>query len=164
MIVARTASAAATVELGHALAELARPTDVILLSGDLGAGKTTFSQGFGLGLGIDEQITSPTFTLVRSYTGRLDLHHLDVYRLELAEVADLGLNEVVDDESVTLIEWGDTVVPLLGKDHLEIRIMLGDDDDERIFHVEANGTWAARTRALRSALAPWLDDAGSPSC
>jgi tRNA threonylcarbamoyladenosine biosynthesis protein TsaE len=164
MIVARTASAAATVELGHALAELARPTDVILLSGDLGAGKTTFSQGFGRGLGIDEQITSPTFTLVRSYTGRLDLHHLDVYRLDLAEVADLGLNEVVDDESVTLIEWGDVVVPLLGKDHLEIRITLGDADDERIFRVEANGTWAARTRALRSALAPWLDDAGSPAC
>jgi tRNA threonylcarbamoyladenosine biosynthesis protein TsaE len=163
MIVARTASAAATVELGHALAELARPTDVILLSGDLGAGKTTFSQGFGRGLGIDEQITSPTFTLVRSYTGRLDLHHLDVYRLDLAEVADLGLNEVVDDESVTLIEWGE-VVPLLGKDHLEIRITLGDADDERIFRVEANGTWAARTRALRSALAPWLDDAGSPAC
>jgi tRNA threonylcarbamoyladenosine biosynthesis protein TsaE len=164
MIVARTASATATVELGHALAELARPTDVILLSGDLGAGKTTFSQGFGLGLGIDEQITSPTFTLVRSYTGRLDLYHLDVYRLDLGEVADLGLNEVVDDESVTLIEWGDMVVPLLGKDHLEIRITLGDGDDDRIFQIEANGSWAARTRALRTALAPWLDDAGSATC
>jgi tRNA threonylcarbamoyladenosine biosynthesis protein TsaE len=164
MIVARTASATATVELGHALAELARPTDVILLSGDLGAGKTTFSQGFGLGLGIDEQITSPTFTLVRSYTGRLDLYHLDVYRLDLGEVADLGLNEVVDDESVTLIEWGDMVVPLLGKDHLEIRITLGDGDDDRIFQIEANGSWAARNRALRTALAPWLDDAGSATC
>lgn len=161
MIVARTASAAATAELGQALAELARPTDVILLSGDLGAGKTTFSQGFGRGLGIDEQITSPTFTLVRTYTGRLDLYHLDVYRLDLGEVADLGLNEVVDDESVTLIEWGDMVVPLLGNDHLEIRITLGEGDDDRVFSVEPNGSWAARTRALRSALAPWLDDAGA---
>jgi tRNA threonylcarbamoyladenosine biosynthesis protein TsaE len=163
MIVARTTSAAATVELGRALAELARPTDLILLSGDLGAGKTTFCQGFGRGLGIDEQITSPTFTLVRSYTGRLDLHHLDVYRLEPAEVHDLGLNEVIDDESVTLIEWGDRVGPMVGTDHLEIRISLGEGDDDRVFHVQPNGRWAVRTRALRSALAPWLVE-GATTC
>jgi tRNA threonylcarbamoyladenosine biosynthesis protein TsaE len=163
MIVARTRSAADTVELGHALAELARPTDVVLLSGDLGAGKTTFCQGFGRGLGIDEQITSPTFTLVREYTGRLDLYHLDVYRLEPGEVFDLGLNEVIDDDSVTLIEWGDRVAPILGNDHLEIRILLGEDDDEREFRLEPNGRWAVRTRALRTALAQWLDE-GSGGC
>src|ERR1700761_9393430 len=98
MIVAHTSSAAATLELGEALAELARPGDLILLSGDLGAGKTTFCQGFGRGLGVGEQITSPTFTLARAFGGRLDLHHLDVYLLEgPAEAADLGLNELLDE-------------------------------------------------------------------
>ena len=81
-LVARTASVLETRDLAAALAELARPSDLLVLVGDLGAGKTAFTQGFGRGLGIDEQITSPTFALVRSYTGRLDLYHLDVYRLE----------------------------------------------------------------------------------
>ena len=91
-VVATTSSASATADLAAALAELAQPGDLLLLAGDLGAGKTAFCQGFGRGLGVDEQITSPTFTLVQSYTGRLDLYHLDVYRLEqLDEVVDLGL-------------------------------------------------------------------------
>src|SRR4051794_32707450 len=84
-VVATTSSASSTADLGAALAELAQPFDLLLLTGDLGAGKTAFCQGFGRGLGIDAQITSPTFTLVRSYTGRLDLYHLDVYRLEQLE-------------------------------------------------------------------------------
>ena len=102
-LVARTASPDQTRALAAALAELARPSDLVVLVGDLGAGKTAFTQGFGLGLGVDEQITSPTFALVRSYTGRLDMYHLDVYRLEqVAEALDLGLSELLDDGSVTL--------------------------------------------------------------
>ncbi|MBU6217009.1 MAG: tRNA (adenosine(37)-N6)-threonylcarbamoyltransferase complex ATPase subunit type 1 TsaE, partial [Acidobacteria bacterium] len=90
---ARTESVDATRDLAAALAELARPGDLILLVGDLGAGKTAFCQGFGRGLGVDEQITSPTFALVQTYTGRLDLNHLDVYRLgQVNEALDLGLN------------------------------------------------------------------------
>jgi len=157
MIVAHTSSAADTLELGEALAELARPSDLILLSGDLGAGKTTFCQGFGKGLGVEDQITSPTFTLARTYTGRLDLHHLDVYRLESPEeVADLGLSEVLDEGAVTLIEWGDMIAPLVGADRLEIRIHLGEDDDDRVFEVEPAGLWAARDRVLRTALSRWM--------
>jgi len=122
-LVARTASALETRDLAAALAELARPSDLLVLVGDLGAGKTAFTQGFGRGLGIDEQITSPTFALVRSYTGRLDLYHLDVYRLEqVSEALDLGLSELLDDGSVTVIEWGDTIAPALPHDYLEVHL------------------------------------------
>lgn len=106
MIWARTTSVEETKELAAALAELARPGDLVLLAGDLGAGKTAFTQGFGAALGIDDLITSPTFTLVNTYEGRLELNHLDVYRLEaLAEVLDLGVPEMIDDGGVTIIEW-----------------------------------------------------------
>ncbi|MFN7970396.1 MAG: tRNA (adenosine(37)-N6)-threonylcarbamoyltransferase complex ATPase subunit type 1 TsaE [Acidimicrobiales bacterium] len=122
-LVARTASVLETRDLAAALAELARPSDLLVLVGDLGAGKTAFTQGFGRGLGIDEQITSPTFALVRSYTGRLDLYHLDVYRLEqVSEALDLGLSELLDDGSVTVIEWGDTIAPALPHDYLEVHL------------------------------------------
>lgn len=167
VIVVRTSSATATAQLAAAVAELARPTDVVLLSGDLGAGKTTFTQGFGRGLGVTEQITSPTFTLLRSYEGRLTLHHLDIYRLTLDEVPDLGLNEMLDGDAVILIEWGDTIAPLLGADRLEVRLRLpsGDfGDDDREIEIEPVGRWAARDRALRTAVAPWLVEEGEQPC
>ncbi len=161
VVVAATSSAAATADLAASVAELAQPSDLLLLTGDLGAGKTAFCQGFGRGLGIDEQITSPTFTLVRSYTGRLDLYHLDVYRLEqMEEVADLGLSELLDDGSVTVIEWGDVIAPLLPQDYLEIRLHIGEGDDDRVIELEPVGQrWSARMRALTSALAPWIQEA-----
>lgn len=161
MIRVQTTSSEDTRRLGAAVAELARPADLVLLSGDLGAGKTTFSQGFGAGLGIEEPITSPTFTIVRSYRGRLTLNHLDVYRLDQPEeIADLGLGELLDDDAVTVVEWGEHIAPLLGStDHLEVRIHLTDRDDGRQLTFEPVGTsWMARTRALRSALSSWLDE------
>lgn len=164
VIVVHTSSAEATAQLAAAIAELVRPTDLLLLSGDLGAGKTTFTQGFGRGLGVTEQITSPTFTLVRSYEGRLTLHHLDIYRLSIDEVIDLGLNEMLDGEAVTLIEWGDIVAPLLGADRLEVRLRLGEGDDDRVIELEAVGRWAARDRAVRAAVAPWHLDDGAQRC
>lgn len=164
MIVTRTASAADTAQLAAAVAEMVRPTDLLLLSGDLGAGKTTFTQGFGRGLGITEQITSPTFTLVRGYEGRLRLFHLDVYRLSAEEIPDLGLAEILDGDAVTLIEWGDRIVPLLGPDRLEVRIRLGDGDDDRVIEFETVGRWTARDRTLRAAVAPWSDGGDSQRC
>lgn len=129
-LVLRCDSVDDTKDLAAALAELARPSDLLVLVGDLGAGKTAFTQGFGRGLGIDEQITSPTFALVRSYTGRLDLYHLDVYRLEqVAEALDLGLSELLDDGSVTIIEWGDAIAPVLPHDYLEVHLRFPDDDE-----------------------------------
>jgi tRNA threonylcarbamoyladenosine biosynthesis protein TsaE len=161
-----TTSVDATRALAAALAELTQGGDLIVLAGDLGAGKTAFAQGFGLGLGIDDQITSPTFTLARQYEGRLRMHHLDVYRFDAtAEIHDVGLAELLDDDdAVTLIEWGDAILPALPPDLLEIRITLGEGDDDRELELRIVGDrWAARKRALATALANWVDDPGTES-
>lgn len=155
---ARTKSVDETRQLGAALAELTRAGDLLLLAGDLGAGKTAFTQGLGRGLGVDEPITSPTFTLAREYQGsRLRLHHLDAYRMEsMAEIFDVGLPELLDDEAVVVVEWGDAIAPGVPADFLEIRITLGDGDDDRVFEVRPVGpSWSARERAVSTVLAPW---------
>lgn len=162
---AQTASADQTRQLAAALSELARPGDLLLLIGDLGAGKTAFAQGFGHGLGIEGPITSPTFTLAREYRdGRLVLHHLDVYRLEhMEEVYDVGLPELLDEGAVTLIEWGDAVAPALPADYLEVALSFGGDDDERSVVVRVVGpSWAARARALGQVVAPWAGTGPQP--
>jgi tRNA threonylcarbamoyladenosine biosynthesis protein TsaE len=160
-ITAATTAVTQTRELAAAVAELARPGDLVLLVGDLGAGKTAFAQGFGAALGIHEAITSPTFTLARQYEGRLVLNHLDVYRLEqLEETLSLGLQELLDGQSVTLVEWGDMILPALPPDYLEVRLSYGDGDDDRIVELRpVGGRWSARSRALAATLAPWLTDA-----
>jgi len=147
-----------TQALASALAELVRPGDVILLAGELGAGKTAFTQGLGAALGVTEPITSPTFTLASHYVGRLELNHLDVYRLEqLAEVMDVGLPEMLDEGGVTVVEWGDAIVSALPADYLLIRMTYGDGLDDRSLDLELVGTrWSARNRALSLALAAWL--------
>lgn len=162
MIQLRTSSVDATRDVAGALAELVRGGDLLVLAGDLGAGKTAFTQGLGRALGVDEQITSPTFTLARQYEGtRLRLHHLDVYRFDAtAEVLDVGLAELLDDdEAVTVIEWGDAILPALPRNLLEVRFSLGEGDDDReIVLRPIGGSWAARQRALGAALAPWSVD------
>jgi tRNA threonylcarbamoyladenosine biosynthesis protein TsaE len=152
----RTSSVDATRALAAAVAPLVRQGDLVLLVGDLGAGKTAFTQGFAAALGVDEPITSPTFTLARSYQGKLQINHLDVYRLESAQEAeDLGLGELLE-AGVTLIEWGDTIVSALPADYLEIRFAYGADDDDRDIEVRFVGpSWSARQRALGSALEAW---------
>jgi tRNA threonylcarbamoyladenosine biosynthesis protein TsaE len=157
VIAATTKSADDTRELAAQLATLARPSDVVLLSGDLGSGKTTFAQGFGRGLGVAEPIVSPTFTLVRSYAGRLPLVHCDVYRLDhLQEVIDLDLPELLDEGGVALVEWGDVIASTLAPDFLEVRLEFGEGDDERHFALRAVGpSWAARLAPARAALGRW---------
>jgi tRNA threonylcarbamoyladenosine biosynthesis protein TsaE len=152
----RTTSAAATRELAAAVAALARPGDLVLLVGDLGAGKTAFTQGFAEALGVDEPITSPTFTLVRTYVGKHRLNHLDVFRLErTSEAEDLGLGELLED-GITLIEWGDTIAGALPADYLELRFVFGEADDERAIEPRIVGpSWAARHRALLEAMERW---------
>ena len=159
-LLATTSSVEETRRLAEAVAGLARAGDVIVLAGDLGAGKTAFVQGFGRGLGVAERITSPTFTLVHVYDdGRLPMHHLDVYRLDqLSEALDLGLPEMLDEEGVVLVEWGDAITPVLPHDLLEVRLTFGAGDDERVLALRTVGpTWAARVDALAGILGEWAE-------
>ena len=165
MIIAATTGASGTRDLAAAVSGLARGGDLVLLVGDLGAGKTVFAQGFGVGLGVTDQITSPTFTLHNRYAGRLTMHHLDVYRLDqVEEAADLGLAELLDDTSVTLIEWGSNIAPILPADYLEVALRYEDHpddvtDEHRRLELRCVGTrWSARSGALCSTLRDWLTE------
>lgn len=157
MLRARTSDVESTRSLAAAIASVAASGDLILLAGELGAGKTAFVQGFGAGLGVDGAITSPTFTLAHQYEGRLPMHHLDVYRLErFAEMDDIGVSELLDGGGVVLIEWGDAVAPALPKDYLEITLTYGEGDDERHLELRCVGSrWTARERVLAEQLDPW---------
>jgi tRNA threonylcarbamoyladenosine biosynthesis protein TsaE len=155
-------SIADTHGVAAAIAQLSRTSDIIVLAGEMGAGKTAFAQGFGTALGVDEPITSPTFTLVHTYdTGRVTLHHADLYRLDkISEVSDLALHEMVDGDGVMLVEWGDVASELLG-DHLEVFLRHNTDhaDDERSIVIHSVGTqWASRLERLKSSLTLWLED------
>lgn len=161
MLTAHTTEAAATRDLAAALATLVRRGDLLVLAGDLGAGKTAFTQGLGAALGVPDRITSPTFTIAQEYEGTdLTLHHLDVYRLErLDEISDAGLAEILDDGSVVVIEWGDAILPVLPPDFLELRFLFGDGDDDRILHVRPVGPgWSARWHLVVDVLAPWVKE------
>ena len=152
----KTSSPAETQAIAAALASVVRAGDVILLSGDLGAGKTTFTQGFARALGVTDPVTSPTFTLMNEYRGRLRVLHADVYRLEsLQEVIDLGIGELVEEDSVALVEWGEAAAPAL-PGHLTITIEHGDGDDDRIMTLAPSGAaWLERIGAMEAALADW---------
>lgn len=133
----RTTSAAATRALGAALAAAARPGDRLWLLGPLGAGKTQLAKGFGAGLGIADEITSPSFTLMAEYAGRLPLFHLDLYRLAgSADAVAGGMLDEREDEGVTLIEWADRLDAALDPDHLALTLV-PDGEEARIVVLEA---------------------------
>jgi len=152
----RTETADRTRELGQALAPLLRPRDTVVLTGDLGAGKTTLVQGIGRGLGVEDHVASPTFTLVREYAGRLDVAHVDVYRLErIQDVVDLGLDELGGPDRVLIVEWGDAVEDLLPADRLRVELTSSDDDVRRL-RIGAQGmSWAERWERLERATEPF---------
>jgi tRNA threonylcarbamoyladenosine biosynthesis protein TsaE len=154
----RADSLASTHAIAAVLATVARPGDMIVLAGEMGAGKTAFAQGFGRALGITEPITSPTFTLVHSYPcGKLTFHHVDLYRLErTAEVADLALAELAEFAGIVLIEWGDVVAASLGE-HLVVRLEpVEDDENARLVELVPSGsTWIGRMERLSRGLTEW---------
>lgn len=165
VVALRSDSRAVTHEIAAAVAEVSRARDLIVLAGEMGAGKTAFAQGFGIALGVTEPVTSPTFTIVHSYdTGRVELHHVDVYRLDrTAEVAELSLGELLEGKGIVLVEWGDVVAAQLG-DHLEIRLEWIDPAllDVRRITVRALGPgWATRWARLEAALSRWQEE---PAC
>ena len=124
--------------LGEKLGSAARENMVFLLEGDLGAGKTTLTQGIARGLGIRRNVTSPTFTILKVYQGRMPLYHIDAYRLE-GMVQDLGFEELMEDDGLTVIEWSQFVSWLIPDEYLRVTITLLEDDRRR-FVMEANGT------------------------
>jgi tRNA threonylcarbamoyladenosine biosynthesis protein TsaE len=149
-IVARTAEQ--TRAVGGSVAPLLRAGDVVVVVGELGVGKTTFTQGLAAGLGVTDRVVSPTFTLAREYEGRLRLVHVDVYRLDRAqELLDLGLEDVADD-AVLVVEWGDVVAAYLAPEHLEVRLTTDRGSatgDERGIAMTPRGpSWAPRADAL----------------
>ena len=156
MLACSTAGVEETRALGSAVAALVGVGDVVVLVGDLGAGKTAFAQGFAAALGVVTPVTSPTFTLANRYQGHLVVNHLDVYRLErLDEVRDLALPELISD-GVTVVEWGDIIASELPPDRLSVRIRFGPGDDDRVLELEAWGeSWQRRAPMLRAALEPW---------
>ena len=123
-----------TIELGRRIAATLPKRAVVLLIGNLGAGKTTLAKGIinGLGAAEPEDVTSPTFTLIHEY-GEGRVYHIDLYRLDRAEqVATLGLDEIFDREAVVLIEWGERFPHLLPADRIEIRIEPLNEESRRI--------------------------------
>jgi tRNA threonylcarbamoyladenosine biosynthesis protein TsaE len=156
-----------TQALGHALGEEITAGQVIALSGNLGAGKTTFTQGLAAGMGIEDIVTSPTFTLVNEYgdDASLRLIHIDTYRLDelpgeaILESETFGLDEILDPDNlvetgdsgaVVVIEWAERIAPLLPEDHLQIEI--GPDRDPQLRNVVCTAYGPVSASLLQSAI------------
>lgn len=143
--------------LGEAVASLLSAGDVVLLTGELGAGKTTFVQGATRGLGVADQVVSPTFTLVREYRGARPVYHVDVYRLSrLQEAIDLGIEDILDPSGVVFVEWGDRVESLFPGESLTVELTMSDVTDVRRIRIMGRGrSWAARWERLEGLTQAW---------
>lgn len=159
-LVIHAATPEETKRAGARLAGILRPGDTVLLGGELGAGKTTFTQGLAAELGVSEPVTSPTFVLVHSYrtAAGWDLLHADVWRLEhLHEVIDLALPELLEDGAAAVVEWGERAAPALSPDWLEV--VISYDGPGRNLAFGASGpSWQSRLADLAKELA----DTGPP--
>ena len=129
------------IALGQELGSLLEKNDVLILTGELGAGKTTLTKGLAKGLGINQMIKSPTYTIVREYEGRLPLYHLDVYRIG-GDADSIDLDEFLFGDGVTVIEWGHLLGEDLPSDYLELEILKKDEGREISCH--AHGQRASR--------------------
>lgn len=126
---------------GLKLAESLKPGDIISLIGDLGAGKTTLTKAIAKGLGIEEMITSPTFTIVQEYEGgRLPLYHFDVYRIcHIEEMYELGYEEYFYGQGVCVVEWANLIQELIPADRIKISLAYGEKENQRICEIEGAG-------------------------
>ncbi len=151
----RAETAEDTRAVGEALSPFLGPGDAVALTGELGAGKTTFVQGAARGLGFGGTVTSPTFTLVREYIGELTVYHVDVYRLDrVQDVLDLGIEEMLDD-GVVFVEWGDTVEALLPRDTLLVELTLADGEARRLVMTGSGTSWERRWERVEAVTERW---------
>ena len=136
-----TANEEKTIEFAKDLTEHLEPGMLILLEGDLGAGKTTFTKGIGEGLGIQRIIKSPTYTIIREYTdGKMPLYHIDLYRLDEDEVEDLGLDEYFLGDGLSVVEWPSVAPDELPSERLELTLSVDPQlPSQRIIEVKAVG-------------------------
>lgn len=112
-----------TIKLGKILGSMVNSGDIICLNGDLGTGKTHFTKGVAKGLLIDDNITSPTFNIVNEYSGRLNLNHFDVYRVnDPDEIYAIGFDDYIFGDAVTIIEWSNYIEELIPKEHISVTI------------------------------------------
>ncbi|SHE95353.1 tRNA threonylcarbamoyladenosine biosynthesis protein TsaE [Tissierella praeacuta DSM 18095] len=129
-----------TKEMGIKLGNILKSGDIVCLNGELGAGKTTLTKSIGLGLGVTDYITSPTFALINEYNGRVPVYHFDVYRLEnVEEIYDLGFDEYFYGKGVCIIEWAEKIERLLPKERVILDIEKGKALDERIINIKGSG-------------------------
>ena len=153
-----TASPEQTRNLGGIIGELAQPGDVYLLTGPLGAGKTCLTQGIAQGLGVEGYVRSPTFVLMTRHTGRLTLHHVDLYRVGGPEEAwDLGLDEQLFGDGVCVIEWADRAEEVFPEEAFWLELGYGPGEDDRTITLDTGALdtgdgVSGRYRALADAL------------
>lgn len=150
-----TESPLETQNLAKDLTSLLSAGDIISLTGDLGAGKTCFTQGLAKGLSIKNHVTSPTFTLIKEYQGRLPLYHFDIFRIEkLEEMFGLGYEDYFYGAGVTVIEWGDKVSSLLPDEYLEVEFRRLREETHRLLIIHPHG------RVWEKKVKEWLEHAG----
>jgi tRNA threonylcarbamoyladenosine biosynthesis protein TsaE len=144
----RTSSADDTRALGEMLGRVLNAHNargqVVALSGPLGAGKTCFVQGLARGLGAGGYVRSPTFILVHEYRGPLPLYHVDLYRIGSGDVDTLGLEEIIEGDGITAIEWAPVAAALFPTDHLSIDMAFGPDENARVIRITATGERSRR--------------------
>ncbi|SNX53093.1 tRNA (adenosine(37)-N6)-threonylcarbamoyltransferase complex ATPase subunit type 1 TsaE [Thermoanaerobacterium sp. RBIITD] len=135
-----TKNAKETENLGVKLGKLLKKGDIVLLSGNLGTGKTVLTKGIAKGMGILDYVTSPTFMIVNEHMGNTPLYHFDVYRIEdYTELYDIGYEEYFYGNGVCVIEWPEKIKPLIPKEYLYVHIDSGSTDDERVIEIAPCG-------------------------
>lgn len=129
-----------THEVGFKIGKRLKPGDIVCLNGDLGAGKTTITKAIAEALGIEENITSPSFTIVNEYYGDVNLYHFDVYRIDdIEEMYDIGYEEYFYSDGICVIEWANMIEDILPKERLELNLYNTSDSDSRKIEIEAFG-------------------------
>ncbi len=129
-----------THDIGFKIGKKLKPGDIICLNGDLGAGKTTITKAIAEALGIEENITSPSFTIVNEYYGDVNLYHFDVYRIDdIEEMYDIGYEEYFYSDGICVIEWSNMIEDILPKERLELNLYNTSDSDSRKIEIKAFG-------------------------